>query len=132
MDTMLFTLFLGTPLWLWFTFIGLVVGLLILDLGVLNKGDHEIGVRESLRLSALYITLGVAFGGFVWSQFGGVAAAEYMTAFVVEKTGFPRCALHAAAMEFTHPDSGERVRVEAELPPDLCQLWNELGAKPSH
>lgn len=86
MDTMLFTLFLGTPLWLWFTFIGLVVGLLILDLGVLNKGDHEIGVRESLRLSALYITLGIAFGGFVWSQFGGVAAAEYMTAFVVEKT----------------------------------------------
>ena len=86
MDTMLFTLFLGTPLWLWFTFIGLVVGLLILDLGVLNNAHHEIGVRESLRLSALYITLGVAFGGFVWSQFGGVAAAEYMTAFVVEKT----------------------------------------------
>ena len=86
METMLFTLFLGTPLWLWFTFIGLVVGLLVLDLGVLKKGDHEIGVRESLRLSALYITLGIAFGGFVWSQFGGVAAAEYMTAFVVEKT----------------------------------------------
>ena len=86
MDTLLFTLFLGTPLWLWFTFIGIVVALLAFDLGVLNKGDHEIGVAESLKLSALYITLGLAFGGFVWWQFGAQSAAEYLTAFVVEKT----------------------------------------------
>ncbi len=82
----LFSMFLGTPVWLWLLFIGLVVALLVFDLGVLNKDDHEIGVAESLRLSALYITLGVSFGGFVWYQFGGQSAAEYMTAFVVEKT----------------------------------------------
>jgi tellurite resistance protein TerC len=86
MDILLFTLFLGKPLWLWFTFIGIVLALLIFDLGVLNKTDHEIGVAESLKLSALYISLGVAFGGFVWYQLGAVPAAEYMTAFVVEKT----------------------------------------------
>ena len=86
MDTLLFTLFLGTPLWLWFTFIGIVVLLLAFDLGILNKTDHEIGVRESLKLSAFYITLGVGFGGFVWLQMGSTAAAEYLTAFVVEKT----------------------------------------------
>ncbi|SEN83391.1 tellurite resistance protein TerC [Gemmobacter aquatilis] len=86
METLLFTLFLGTPLWLWFTFLGLVLALLVFDLGVLHKEDHEIGVPESLRLSALYITLGVSFGGFVWYQLGATAAAEYMTAFVVEKT----------------------------------------------
>lgn len=81
-----FTLFLGQPLWLWFAFITIVIVLLVLDLGVLNKDDHEIGVGESLRLSALYIGLGVAFGGFVWVQIGQQAAAEYLTAFVVEKT----------------------------------------------
>jgi tellurite resistance protein TerC len=86
MDTLLFTLFLGTPLWLWFSFIGIVVALLAFDLGILNKTDHEIGVAESLKLSALYISLGVAFGGFVWWQFNAQSAAEYMTAFVVEKT----------------------------------------------
>lgn len=48
------------------------------------------------------------------------------TAFVVEKTGFPRCALHAAAMEFTHPDTGERVRVEVELPDDLKDLCRQV------
>ncbi len=82
----LYTLFLGTPLWLWFTFFAIVIALLVFDLGVLNKDDHEIGITESLKLSSLYITLGVAFGGFVWYQLGAQSAAEYMTAFVVEKT----------------------------------------------
>ena len=86
LDILLFTLFLGKPLWLWFSFIAIVIALLIFDLGVLNKSDHEIGVAESLKLSTLYISLGVAFGGFIWYQLGEIAAAEYLTAFVVEKT----------------------------------------------
>ena len=80
------TLFMGTPIWLWLTFLGLVAVLLAFDLGVLNRKEHEIGVAESLKLSAFYITLGVLFGGFVWYQLGAEPAAEYMTAFVVEKT----------------------------------------------
>lgn len=48
MDTLLYTLFLGTPLWLWFSFIGIVVALLAFDLGILHKTDQEIGVAESL------------------------------------------------------------------------------------
>jgi len=83
-------IFLGTPVWMWTLFLTLVVALLVLDLGVLHKGaDHEIGVRESLWLSAMYITLGVAFSGFVWWQVEpGMpgATANYLTAFVVEKT----------------------------------------------
>ena len=79
-------LFMGTPLWMWLTFLALVVALLALDLGILNKTDHEIGVAESLKLSALYISLGVMFSGFVFWQMGGAATAQYLTAFVVEKT----------------------------------------------
>jgi tellurite resistance protein TerC len=79
-------LFLGKALWLWLAFISVVIALLVFDLGILNKDDHEIGVAESLKLSAFYITIGVLFGGFVWYQLGAQPAAEYMTAFVVEKT----------------------------------------------
>lgn len=86
MDILRHTLFLGTPLWLWFSFISIVILLLAFDLGILNKTDHEIGVSESLRLSALYISLGVGFGGFVWYILGLQPATEYLTAFVVEKT----------------------------------------------
>ena len=83
---LLFIPFLGTPLWLWASFIGLVLLLLVLDLGLLNRGNAEIGVTRSLKLSALYISLGLGFGGFVWFQLGAPAAVEYLTAFIVEKT----------------------------------------------
>jgi tellurite resistance protein TerC len=71
---------------MWLLFIAIVIALLVFDLGVLNKDDHEIGVAESLKLSALYITLGVAFSGFVWWQIGAEESKLYLTAFVVEKT----------------------------------------------
>jgi tellurite resistance protein TerC len=77
---------LGKPLWLWLSFFGIVVTLLALDLGVLHRDDHEIGVKESLWLSAGYISLGLAFGAFVWWQLGQQAAVEYVTGFVIEKS----------------------------------------------
>ncbi|HRO14034.1 MAG TPA: TerC family protein [Paracoccus sp. (in: a-proteobacteria)] len=77
---------MGQPLWMWLTFLAAVIFLLVLDLGVLNRGDREIGVRRSLGMSAFYITIGLAFGGFVWAQLGQTAAIEYWTGFVVEKS----------------------------------------------
>ena len=80
------SLFLGQPLWMWLGFLGLVVALLAFDLGVLHRDGHEIEVRESLLLSAFYIALGLAFGGFVWWQLGTQSGVEYLTGFVVEKS----------------------------------------------
>lgn len=82
----LFADWLGTPAWLWLFFLALVVALLVFDLGVLHRDHHEIGVRESLTLSALYIGLGLAFGLWVWWQLGSEAGINYLTGFVVEKT----------------------------------------------
>lgn len=82
----LFIPFLGTPLWMWLLFVAIVIALLVFDLGVLHKDDHEIGVGESLKLSGMYIALGLLFAAFVGWQLGGEAAEMYLTAFVVEKT----------------------------------------------
>ena len=78
--------FLGTPIWFWASFLGIVLLLLIFDLGVLNKKDHEIGVAESLKLSVFYITVGLLFGGWVWAERGDELGMLYYTGFVVEKT----------------------------------------------
>lgn len=83
---LLTSIFMGTPVWMWLVFIGIVLALLALDLGVFNKEDHEIGISESLKMSAFYITLGLGFSGFVWWQMSAEATAQYLTAFVVEKT----------------------------------------------
>ena len=78
--------FLGQPLWMWLAFAGLVVTLLALDLGVLHRDQHEIGVRESLLLSGGYLTLGLGFGLWVWNQLGPQAGVEYVTGFLIEKS----------------------------------------------
>lgn len=78
--------FLNKPLWMWLSFIALVLGLLVLDLGVFHKKDHEIEVKESLMLSGFYISIGVLFGGWVWYSLGSTKGIEYLTGFVVEKT----------------------------------------------
>jgi tellurite resistance protein TerC len=80
------SLFLGQPVWMWLTFLAAVVVLLVLDLGVLHRTAREIGVRESLLMSAGYIALGLAFGGFVWASLGAQSGVEYLTGFVVEKS----------------------------------------------
>jgi tellurite resistance protein TerC len=77
---------LGKPLWMWFAFIGIVVLLLVLDLGVLHRKQREIGARESLAMSAFYIALGLGFGGWIWWQMGAAAGINYVTGFVIEKS----------------------------------------------
>lgn len=89
MDSLIDTVFLdfmGKPVWVWLTFVGLVLALLAFDLGILNRRDREIGVRESLRLSAFYIAVALLFGGWVWWSMGDTAAAQYYTGFFIEKS----------------------------------------------
>ncbi|WP_349571321.1 TerC family protein [Azotobacter salinestris] len=78
--------FLGTATWLWLLFIGIVIALLVFDLGVLHRDHHEIGVQESLLLSAGYISAGLLFGLLVWHWKGLDASLEYYTGFLIEKS----------------------------------------------
>jgi tellurite resistance protein TerC len=78
--------FLGKAIWLWLTFVAIVIALLAFDLGVLHKDDREIGARESLTLSAGYIGVALLFGAWVWWYLGAQSGAEYMTGFLIEKS----------------------------------------------
>lgn len=84
--TFLFIDWLGKPVWMWLGFLIIVLSILVFDLGVLHRDNHEIEVRESLLLSSLYISLGLGFGGFVWWQLGAEPGMNYLTGFIVEKT----------------------------------------------
>ncbi|MES2718874.1 MAG: TerC family protein [Pseudomonadota bacterium] len=86
LQALLQTPLLGKAAWIWFVFIGVVVTLLALDLGVLHKDEREIEVKESLLLSAGYISVAVAFGAWVWWIMGAQAGTEYFTGFMIEKS----------------------------------------------
>ncbi|MBX2833439.1 MAG: TerC family protein [Micavibrio sp.] len=77
---------LDKPAWMWGTFLSLVLILLVLDLGVFNRKNHEIEIKESLYMSAFYISIGLLFGGWIWWELGQQNAIDYWTGFVVEKT----------------------------------------------
>jgi tellurite resistance protein TerC len=74
------------PVWMWVVFFGVIATLMVLDLGVFQKKDHEIGIRESLIYSAIYIMIGLLFGGWVWYTLDQPSAELYWTGFIVEKT----------------------------------------------
>ncbi|WP_437379766.1 TerC family protein [Inquilinus limosus] len=80
-----FAEFLGTPAWFWLTFLGLVIALTAFDLGVLHKEDREMGIAESLKLSAFYIAVALLFGAWVWYARGPEPGMQYFTGFFIEK-----------------------------------------------
>jgi len=86
---------LGKPVWMWTAFLSLIVFLLAFDLGVLNRKDKELGVAQSLWLSAFYIAIAMAFGAYLWwafengillTQDGTHAGISYFTGFFIEKS----------------------------------------------
>ena len=87
---LLSTEWLGKPVWMWLTFLLVVIVLLVLDMGVLHKKPkdgkpaHIIGVKESLITTAGYMALASMFGVWIWFELGQQRAVEYYTGYVVE------------------------------------------------
>jgi tellurite resistance protein TerC len=84
------------PLWLWATFVGIVLVSLFVDFVVLRKqGAHAVGMREALNWSLVWIALSFAFNGLFWwavrDGTGSVAIAntkslEFLTGYLIEKS----------------------------------------------
>ena len=70
---------------LWAVVIGAVVALLALDF-LITRRPHEVFMTEAVGWSAFYIALPLAFGGYVWWQFGMERGLEYLTGYLVEKS----------------------------------------------
>jgi tellurite resistance protein TerC len=85
---------MGKPFWMWKGFLLIVVLLLAFDLGVLNRKDKEMGVAQSLWLSAFYIAFAMLYGAGIWWAYevgeittsdGVHAGIAYFTGFFIEK-----------------------------------------------
>jgi tellurite resistance protein TerC len=85
MTELLLISFLGTPVWFWLAFLALVIALTAFDLGLLHKEDRVMGIGESLKLSAFYISIALAFGAWVWLEKGADLGMKYYTGFFIEK-----------------------------------------------
>jgi tellurite resistance protein TerC len=71
--------------WMWAAFVGLILGLLALDLFVFHKDAHVVSIKEATAWSVVWVTLGLIFGGFVWAWLGPVSGGEYFAGYLIEK-----------------------------------------------
>jgi len=93
-------------IWIWVGFIGFVLLMLALDLGVFHREAHVVSVKEAVAWSAVWLALGVSFAVFVYFGYegkwlglgtvidavdglansGATATEKYLTGYVVEKS----------------------------------------------
>ncbi|MFN0072061.1 MAG: TerC family protein [Chloroflexota bacterium] len=71
---------------IWVAFIVPLVGMLALDLFVFHRNAHTVTMREAGAWSAVWIALGLAFGGLIWAWRGPEAAGEYLAGYLIEKS----------------------------------------------
>jgi len=76
---------IGAP-WLWAGFTAFVVAMLLLDLVVVHRRGQEVGPRQALAWSGVWVALALAFAGVVWAGFGAERAEEYVTGWLIEKS----------------------------------------------
>ena len=84
------------PLWLWITFSVIVLASLFIDFVVLKKqGAHDIGVKEALNWSIVWIALSFVFNGLFWwavkdstgsSELANTKSLEFLTGYLIEKS----------------------------------------------
>ena len=88
----------------WAGFVAFVLALLAIDLGMVNRTDHEISVREAFRNTAAFVVLALGFSVVVYLAYqqrwlglgttpdaidgvintGRIAAIKFLTGYVVE------------------------------------------------
>jgi len=84
------------PLWLWVTFVAIVVASLFVDFVVLKKqGAHDIGVKEALNWSLIWVALSFLFNGLFWwaikdttgsAELANTKSLEFLTGYLIEKS----------------------------------------------
>lgn len=68
--------------------LGLLVGILIMlaiDL-FMHRKAHIIEFREAAWWSLLWVTIGLAFGGLIWWNFGSEFGLQYFSGYIIEKS----------------------------------------------
>ena len=74
------------PAWVWLALISTIVVMLVVDLLLVHRTAHVISIKEATIESAIWISIGLAFGVVLLVWQGGQAGGEYYAGFLIEKS----------------------------------------------
>lgn len=72
------------PWYFWAGFGLIISALLAVDLGVFHRKSHEVGFKEALGWTIVWMTLAGLFGGWVWQARGPERGLEFFTGYLIE------------------------------------------------
>ena len=70
---------------IWIGFIAFIIGMLVVDMLVLQRKEHEIKIREALLWTLFWIALSLLFNGGIYYYMGFDYALEFLTGYLIEK-----------------------------------------------
>lgn len=71
---------------MWVAFFAIVIFVLALDLGILNRKAHRISPSAALGWVILWVSLAFSFAGAVWYFYGATKCLDFITAYLVEQS----------------------------------------------
>ena len=74
---------MDVSLTVWSITIGAIIVLIAVDLFTVSAKPHEVKFKEAASWSLFYIGIAVAFGVWVWQEYGSTAGTEYFAAYLV-------------------------------------------------
>lgn len=74
----------STTLWVVFNIFVLIM--IIIDLLVFHKDEHEVSIKESLTWTAIWIGLALLFNAGIWYYMGPPTALDFLTGYLIEKS----------------------------------------------
>jgi len=72
------------PFWTWAAFFAIVLTALFVDIGIVNRRSHAPSRKETIIWSAVWVSLALAFGAFIYVQFGSFKGKEFLTGYLIE------------------------------------------------
>ena len=77
---------MDVSLLVWVLTIGAILALVAVDLFTVSAHPHQVKFKEATAWSIFYIGVALAFGAWVWNQFGSTYGTQYFGAYLVEKS----------------------------------------------
>jgi TerC family integral membrane protein len=77
---------MSTQTMMWLAFAAVMTIMFVLDLGVFNRKSHEVGFREAVIWTLVWVSLALLFNAGIYYYLGPTKALEFFTGYIIEES----------------------------------------------
>ena len=77
---------IATNIWLWVGFVGFILAMLSLDLGVFHRSPHEVRPTEAAVWTGVWVVLALVFAAGLLLDYGHDVSLTFVTGYVIEES----------------------------------------------